>query len=258
MTRRERLEAKVEKRHEWAEKAEDRGEALLEQGHKMFDVIPFGQPVLVGHHSEGTDRNYRSRASNKLHKGVEELKLAEHHESKAHGLEIQLEKTIFSDDENAIAALETRIAEREAKAAEMVATNKAWRKSKGSPIVFAQLTGFSLETCERIAASIAQAYSWEKQPFASWQLTNLRATIRTDKQRIDEIKARAAKTAKAEAAGGVLVQVHAPDQFSGVVHVSVTFAEKPDRSIINALKAAGFRWYAPVWYGEQGKLPEGI
>lgn len=30
---------------------------------KMAEVIPFGQPILVGHHSERRDRNYRSKIS---------------------------------------------------------------------------------------------------------------------------------------------------------------------------------------------------
>lgn len=35
----------------------------------------------------------------------------------------------------------------------------------------------------------------------------------------------------------------------------VTFAEKPERSIINALKAAGYRWSKVCWVGDADKLP---
>jgi len=56
MTRRERLERKLERRREWAEKAKTRADALSEQSHKMMSVIPMGQPILVGHHSEKRDR----------------------------------------------------------------------------------------------------------------------------------------------------------------------------------------------------------
>lgn len=35
----------------------------------------------------------------------------------------------------------------------------------------------------------------------------------------------------------------------------VTFAEKPERSIINALKASGFRWSNASWIGP-GPVPE--
>ena len=38
----------------------------------------------------------------------------------------------------------------------------------------------------------------------------------------------------------------------------VTFAEKPERSIIDALKAAGFFWNGGSWHGRAAELPEGI
>lgn len=35
----------------------------------------------------------------------------------------------------------------------------------------------------------------------------------------------------------------------------VTFAEKPERSVINALKSAGYRWSKVCWVGDAEKLP---
>ena len=110
MTRRERLERKLVKRLEWADKAEDRSNQLSKESHDMMSVIPMGQPILVGHHSEKRDRNYRNRAWNKLGKAVEKSKLAVHHRSAAEGIESALDKSIFSDDADAIEALEARIA----------------------------------------------------------------------------------------------------------------------------------------------------
>ena len=52
MTRRERLERKVEKREEWADKARVRSEASFAAASAISDRIPLGQPILVGHHSE--------------------------------------------------------------------------------------------------------------------------------------------------------------------------------------------------------------
>jgi hypothetical protein len=37
------------------------GQALYDDAHRMADAIPFGQPILDGHHSEGRDRRYRDR-----------------------------------------------------------------------------------------------------------------------------------------------------------------------------------------------------
>jgi uncharacterized protein YidB (DUF937 family) len=55
---------------------------------------------------------------------------------------------------------------------------------------------------------------------------------------------------RAEASGGVVVE--------GKDWVTVTFAEKPDRDILDSLKAAGFRWAKGSWRGRRENLPEGI
>lgn len=45
--------------------------AAWDRAHEMGSIIPFGQPVLVGHHSEGRDRRYRARIGAKMDKAVE-------------------------------------------------------------------------------------------------------------------------------------------------------------------------------------------
>lgn len=49
----------------------------------MAHGIPFGQPILVGHHSERRDRNYRNRIENKFRKGYENYNKAKYWERKA-------------------------------------------------------------------------------------------------------------------------------------------------------------------------------
>lgn len=56
MTRRERLERKLELRREWAEKREAKAAAAFQASHDMVSVIPMGQPILIGHHSENGHR----------------------------------------------------------------------------------------------------------------------------------------------------------------------------------------------------------
>lgn len=38
----------------------------------------------------------------------------------------------------------------------------------------------------------------------------------------------------------------------------VTFAEKPERSVLNELKEAGYRWRNGSWQGDADKLPESV
>jgi len=78
-----RADARVERYEEKAEKSKETGEALITQARKMADIIPFGQPILVGHYSEKGDRNYRGRIDNKFRKGFETLEDAKTYEHRA-------------------------------------------------------------------------------------------------------------------------------------------------------------------------------
>ena len=88
--RAERFEAR-------AEKAEKQATALYEQAHKMADEIPFGQPILAGHHSEKRDRNYRDRIHNKFGKAFEENDKAKHYAAKAEIASTTAEGTQYSN-----------------------------------------------------------------------------------------------------------------------------------------------------------------
>ena len=266
MTYRGRLEAKIERRAEWADKAKARSAQRFEAADKIAQSIPFGQPILVGHHSEGHARADQKRIHSNMDKGCAEAALAKHHEAKADGLERQLDRSIFSDDANAIAELEQRIAEREAECARMKAVNTAWRKSEKAapeldkPARLAVLVKASVIT-DNEAMAIARFFGlchWEQQPFPAYATTNQRSSIRRDRERIEEIKRRQAMSAKADTApGGVLIENVGTTE-AGQPYSKVTFAEKPDWEVLNALRAAGYAWSRGSWVGETAKLPEAV
>jgi hypothetical protein len=252
MTRRERLERKIEKREEWAEKARARSDSAASRVAGITAMIPLGQPILVGHHSERHARKDVDRIHNGMRKAVDEQKKAEHHEAKAEGLAAQLASTIFSDDENAIEALRAKIASIETECEQAKKTNaawKRWRKSGDTTELIA--LGFSEEKIPEYEKVIARSPYNGDRPFPDYYSTNRRAEIRRCKARIVEIERRAKVTAAAEAApNGVLCRV----TDSG--YAVVTFAEKPKRSMINALKGAGFFWSGGAWNGKNDALPE--
>ena len=243
MTRRERLEAKLERRREWADKASARSDAAFSAARRLADSIPFGQPILVGHHSERHARRDAERIHNGMSRGVEAMHLAEHHEAAADGLEHALEHSVFSDDPNAIEAIEVRIAEHEQKRNRMKLINKLF--SKGD---VAGLAAIGLDL-DKLRVSVAGNFSWDKKPYPAYELTNLGARIRSDKVRIEDIKRRNARSAAADTApGGVLIEGTGE-------YCRVTFAEKPERPVIEALKAAGFVWGGGSWSGCRANLP---
>lgn len=220
MTRRERIEAKLAKRREWAESRSAKSEAAFNRAHDLVKDIPMGQPILVGHYSERRHRRIIERSHAASFAGVDHMKMAERHAARADGLEMQLD-AIFSDDSDALERLAEKVEELEAKRAQRVAENKAARK-EGRPA-----------------------------PWPSYSLSNLSGNLRRYRLRIEDMKRRAKRAAQAEAApGGVLIV--------GEDYCNVTFAEKPEREIINALKAAGFGWCGGCWGGYRSKLPAAV
>jgi hypothetical protein len=79
----ERAGLRAARADERAEKAETRSEQLYNNAKDMASVIPFGQPILVGHYSERRDRNYRARIDNKFRQSFQEQDKANYYEQKA-------------------------------------------------------------------------------------------------------------------------------------------------------------------------------
>lgn len=251
MTRRERLEAKLDKRREWAEGREAKYRERR-QAAENTPLPPGGEPIKIGHHSEKRHRKAFRDFEGRMRKAMEHADMAQHHEQKAAGLESQLERSIFSDDDDAIEALEAKAQGCDAKAERENAINKAWRKHKGDEAaLFAAWRALGLPDamCRNLAEN-AKQYSWtmSKGPCDS---SYARAEARRCRERIKQIKVRQERADEADAAGGVLVE--AKPEWQG--YCRVTFAEKPEREIINALKAAGFRWGAGHWSGRHDALP---
>ena len=79
----ERAKAKAERYAKWASIADAESEASFKKSHSITEMIPLGQPILVGHHSESRHRRDIERSWSALGKGVELMEKSEAHESKA-------------------------------------------------------------------------------------------------------------------------------------------------------------------------------
>lgn len=256
MTRRQRIEARAEKREEWAEGRAAKSAAAFAASDMREERsgIPFGQPILVGHHSERHHRRAIERADAAMRRSVEHHNMAKHHASTAANLRSALDRSIFSDDPDAIEALEAKAAKLDAKAERANALNKDWRrllKKAGGDIAkaaaaFAELHKLTDATRDEMARQAGQ-YSWIARS-GPMDAKHDRAEARRCRQRIEDIRRRQAATQKAEAAGGMTIA-----RSGG--WCSVTFAEKPERNILDALRSAGFRWGAGRWSGREEALP---
>lgn len=246
-TRRERLENKVAKRQEWAVKAAQKSTASFERAHELTANIPFGQPILVGHHSEGRHRRTLERSDSAMRNACELTHKAEMHEEKAANLETMLDKAIFSDDSDAVEAIQARIEANQAAREKMKQINALYRKADA-----AGLEAIGVDYASMKAKLAAAGPYWGGAPHLPYELSNIGGRIASDKKRLEYLKVLQTRTAKAEAApGGVLIAGTGE-------YIRVTFADKPERSILNDLRGAGFRWGGGSWTGQRVNLPASV
>jgi len=251
MTRRERLERKIEKRRDWADKARARSEQASNTAHAIASGIPPGQPILVGHHSEKRHRRDLARIDSAMRKTIEQGELATHHARKADGLADQLETSIYSDDADAIEQLQARIAALEAERERIKRYNASCRAAakRGDKLGDLSLLDDAGREDVRRCAIAGQLRAGGALP--AYASAYLGKRIRDAADRIKAIAARQARAQRAEDAGGVMVERSGD-------FARVTFAEKPARAILDDLKSAGFWWSKGSWHGDTAKIPASV
>ena len=103
------LEAKIEKRKDWAESSEKKSDEYYQASKEGRDIIPFGQPILVGHHSEGGHGALINRNHKRMDKCVEFSQKAKNHILKAKNLEYKLKKELPIDNPDCLEELREQL-----------------------------------------------------------------------------------------------------------------------------------------------------
>ncbi len=227
----ERREARIERLRARAASRLAEGNAAVSQAHARAERIPLGQPILVGHHSEGRDRRYRDKIHNGFRKGfaaIEEGRALERSVASA-----EENRSISSDDPDANAKLRERLAT--AKAAHVMAVrgNAAIRAAKGDDEKAARALlamGVSAQTAAHV---LRRDFGQRPTGFFT---TNAAAEVRRIERRIAELEAKAAAPAKPpEQIGDVRIE-------EAENRVRIFFPDKPNAELRATLKGAGFRW----------------
>ncbi len=249
------MERRAMRREEWAGSAREKASGRFEAARHALDGIEPGQPVLVGHHSERRHRRAIARHDSNLRASFEREGMAAHHEQAAATIRASLDVSIFSDDPDAVEALEARIREREAEAARIKALNAAIRREQRKGLEPGWLDRIGATEEERQSISRNVSLGWRHEPaFPSHVLANLRGRIEADRKRLQAIKAQQERRCEAEASpGGVSIK-----RFPQHNWCVLTFAEKPGREVLAALRAAGFGWGGGYWQGRLDKLPAAV
>ena len=109
---------------ELSQKFSKQSDEKAQQANDLSSVMPFGQPILVGHHSEGKHRRHIDKMHNTISKSIELDNKADYYESKAHSVGTG---GVSSDDPEAVKKLTAKIESLKNDNEKMKDINKLWR-----------------------------------------------------------------------------------------------------------------------------------
>jgi hypothetical protein len=235
-----KLEAKRERLERRAALCAKISDLRWKRAHEMASVIPFGQPILVGHYSEGRDRRYRAKIEANYRKAYEMGEKAKYYAAKAANAGTG---GISSDDPEAIVKLQEQIDKAEKLHTRMVEANKIIRKFKDdihNGILALEQRGFIAGEAKRLF----EPDFCGRLGFADYQLQNNNANIRRMKQRIDQLRA---EHQRRNADESPALDIKIPEGVSIVENASdnrlqIFFPSKPPDAMRSKLKSHGFRW----------------
>lgn len=232
----QKVEARKERLEARAARLAQESDQLAGRAMRMAEVIPFGQPILVGHHSEGRDRRYRSKIDNTFRKASETHKEAQEVARRASSVGTG---GISSDDPDALEKLKGKLAEAEHKHGLMVAMNKAIRKHgkktepERSEAIQREVPDFSLAAVqERLKPNCFGGIGFER-----FELSNSKARINHTKDRIAALEKQAQRVDKA-----IESDRYTYREDTELNRVMFILPAKPSGDIIAMFKRNGFRW----------------
>ncbi|GBK97870.1 hypothetical protein VH1709_contig00012-0022 [Vibrio harveyi] len=239
----ERIESKKERLEARAEKAQAQSNTRFETAHQLGHLLPFGQPILVGHHSERKHRRLIENIDNNMRKSIEAQDKANYLEAKAASVG---SAGIASDDPEAIQKLKDKLSNLERSQEMMKAINKVIRSKHMSNADKLEYMTQTHKLTEKHAAELLEGDFCGRVGFPSYALQNNNATIRTTKQRIEELE-KLHNEAPLDDAGeveGVNWTLYEEDG-----RIKFSFDGIPSEAVRKVLKSNGFKWsrYSKAW-----------
>ncbi len=228
----ERRERRIERYHEWSEQAAQEAQSEYEVGHNMAQAIPFGQPILVGHHSEKQDRRCRGRIEGHFRASAVLQDKSAYYAARAKAAESNT--AIFSDDPQAEEKLEDKIKRLEQRQEMMKKANALVRKGDLEGLLdmgFTEAWAHMLLTGEGDVTN--------RKDFASWELSNNNANIRRCKERLKKLQGQIKD---------LTAEFDYPDKGIRIVdnveenRVQIFYPGKPSAAVRTEMKSHGFVW----------------
>ena len=235
----ERQDSKREYYESQAAKAHDESDSRYGAAKQLGECTPFGQPILVGHHSEGRHRRDIAKIDNNMRKSVEAMKKAEHYEQKAASVGTG---GISSDDPEAIDKLNAKLKKLEKDHKEMKGINKIV-KSKRKNYTDEQKLKDIAEKFPNIegAEKMLEPDFCGRIGFPSYEMTNSNARMKQVKARIKTLASNA-KKAEDGTAVKIVTDLYTLEECIEDNRLRFTFDGKPSDEIRTLLKSNGWRW----------------
>lgn len=228
----EKQEARRQRYLERAEKARLEGNAKHEQAHQMASVIPFGQPIHVGHYSEGRDRRYRERIHNLFGNAFAAMEKADYYKEKASAVGLG---GISSDDPDAIEKLSKKLEGLKESHELMKKVNRVIRQGKKD---LTRINGLiALGFSEMEAEKLVQPDFCGRVGFPAYALANNNANMHRIQQRIDELERVQNSQDKT-----IETELYVYRESASENRVMFEFEGKPSLEVRNVLKRHGFKW----------------
>jgi len=238
----EKQEARRERIQNAADKARAGSISAYNQSHDEAQRVPLGQPILVGHHSEGKMRAHYNRVGRLMDKSCSLSAKAEYLQQKAASVG---SGGISSDDPEAVVKLKEKLSGMEQQREKMKSINKIVR-SKPKNIETPEKTKLLMAMGINLAATenLFLPDFCGRIGIAAYQLTNLGANIRSTKKRIESLSAKSELESYKIPFDGGSIEVNYEEN-----RVQIFHDEKPSVEIRSELKHNGFRWsrYNGCW-----------
>lgn len=227
-----RIDSKRDRYEELAVKKRREAHTAFDTSHNIVAQIPFGQPILVGHHSEKRHRAMIERSDRQMGKACQLDKTADYYESRAAKVGTG---GISSDDPEAIYKLEAKLAGLKSAHEKMIAANKIIRKKTlTNEQKIDQL--FCLGLSEKQSIEILKP-KYGEIGFASYSLKNSNAVIKSTEDRIKQLNKFRSLDDKVTAHKGFKVEIDTEDN-----RILIRFDSKPDEVVCAMMRRRAFKF----------------
>jgi len=224
----ERRERKINAFNQRAIKSSVIANQEINMAHDMGSVIPLGQPILIGHHSEKKHRAHIKKIDAAYRRASEAEEKAAYYQDRAEAAENNL--SISGDDAEAANRYKTKLGQLEAAQEQMKAVNKAWKQ--GNEALY--LLGLTDIDIEKLKSKMP---SYQKKPYPTWALSNNSAEIRRVKQKIEELERLDKMEAETAEFPGGIMRINLE-----INRIQIVFNDIPSVETRKLLKSNGFKW----------------